>query len=419
MTTMVCVTLFLMAMANVIYGLSLASIENTDRNDDELFWVSINLDVFTDLSQSDLAKTLVIEYTQTIGNGVLIGLAMSSLSTLIYEVHQNKWVHQDGGFVTHRNKEAGIQYLEHLELGDQSHFNAPNIDNGDVAKNLKQSVQNTRMLKFGKKLLRKFKTRYALLKEGADASEWIKAQLEKVCSSRSDIEVESVSNTISGQKSIVVTIQGSEGDDIVILGAHLDSISDVLWNDDTQTGYTESKVSPGADDDASGIMVLMEALRVIIETGYKPKKTVKIMAYGAEEVGLVGSGQIASEYSNDGKNVVGVLNFDMVGYQGLFNFGLSKDYSNFDHSGFVATLIEEYLSDLTYLFVTCGYACSDHASWYENDIPATSVGEVAHPKNPNYHTEGDTIKTLDRDYMGNFAKLAVIYLAELAKGTVA
>lgn len=390
------------------------TIENVDRNDETLFWVSISLAVYSQITP-DVAGSLGVVKSETIGEDVLIGLDMSKLQTIITAIHQNKWIHQEGGFVVHRNKDAGEKYLQHLLEGNQSQFNAPNIDNKDVAANLMQSVQSTGMFTFGKKLLKKFKTRYAFSEKGVKASEWIKKQIEKLCASRSDIVVESVANTVSEQKSIVVTIQGSDqGNNIVILGAHLDSISD------KDGKMSESKPAPGADDDASGVIVLMEALRVIIQTEYKPKNTVQIMVYGAEEIGLVGSEQIASEYSNDGKNVVGMLQFDMVGHKEgtAFNFALSKDFSNLEHSRFVGTLVDEYLG-LTYVFSTCGYGCSDHASWYAHDFPATYAGEGRAFPNPFYHTEGDTFETLDVDYMGNYAKLAVIYLAELAKGTVA
>merc|ERR1712020_749879 len=100
-----------------------------------------------------------------------------------------------------------------------------------------------------------------------------------MCSSRKYINVESVPDTVTKQNSVVVTIQGSgEENNIVILGAHLDSISDA------DPKKANSTLSPGADDNASGIMVLVEVIRVIIVTGYRPKKTVQIMAYGAEEI---------------------------------------------------------------------------------------------------------------------------------------
>ena len=66
---------------------------------------------------------------------------------------------------------------------------------------------------------------------------------------------------------------------------------------------TEDKPAPGLDDDGSGVMVLLEILRVVVETGFKPQKNVQLMAFAAEEVGLLGSDQIANDYKSEGKYI--------------------------------------------------------------------------------------------------------------------
>ena len=80
---------------------------------------------------------------------------------------------------------------------------------------------------------------------------------------------------------------------------------------------TEDKPAPGLDDDGSGVMVLLEILRVVVETGFKPQKNVQIMAYAAEEVGLLGSDQIAKDYKSKGRDygpeVCGTVHFERRG----------------------------------------------------------------------------------------------------------
>ena len=49
---------------------------------------------------------------------------------------------------------------------------------------------------------------------------------------------------------------------------------------------------------------------------YKPAKTVEFMAFAAEEIGLVGSSEIAQDYALNGKNVVSFVQFDMTNYKG-------------------------------------------------------------------------------------------------------
>ena len=65
---------------------------------------------------------------------------------------------------------------------------------------------------------------------------------------------------------------------------------------------TNKKPAPGIDDDGSGVAVLLEILRAAVETGFKPKKNVQFHLYAAEELGLLGSDQIAEDYKSKGRN---------------------------------------------------------------------------------------------------------------------
>ena len=76
----------------------------------------------------------------------------------------------------------------------------------------------------------------------------------------------------------------------MVLGGHLDSISNA--------GSGETMRAPGADDDASGIASMTEALRAMIASGYKPRRTIKMMGYAAEEVGLRGSAAMTARASS-------------------------------------------------------------------------------------------------------------------------
>ena len=80
---------------------------------------------------------------------------------------------------------------------------------------------------------------------------------------------------------------------------------------------TEDKPAPGLDDDGSGVMVLLEILRVVVETGIKPQKNVQLMAFAAEEVGLLGLDQIAKDYKSKGRDygleMCGTVHFERKG----------------------------------------------------------------------------------------------------------
>jgi leucyl aminopeptidase len=251
------------------------------------------------------------------------------------------------------------------------------------------------------------------LQSGIDAANWLKTQWTTIANGRADVSVAlfTHASTISPQPSVVATITGTtHPNEVVVIGGHLDSIN----------GSGSSYAAPGADDDASGVASLTEAFRVAMANGYKPARTVKFMAYAAEEIGLKGSADIANWHRNNLVNVVGVLQLDMTNYKGSsYDFGMVTDNTNAAQNSFVTNLISTYQPGLTWTNISCGYGCSDHASWHSAGFPASMPFEATmSTDNPQIHTTGDTLT-----YMGGtannsvkFAKLAVSFLGELAKG---
>ena len=94
----------------------------------------------------------------------------------------------------------------------------------------------------------------------------------------------------------------------MILGAHLDSIN---RSDESQ--------APGADDNASGIAAQTEILRILKAANATFARNIEIHAYAAEEVGLLGSADLASQASSSGKLITAMLQMDMIGYSATTN----------------------------------------------------------------------------------------------------
>jgi bacterial leucyl aminopeptidase len=193
----------------------------------------------------------------------------------------------------------------------------------------------------------------------------------------------------------------------VVLGAHLDSIN----------GTAEGTRAPGADDDASGVASLTEVIRVLMNSNWRPSRTIEFMAYAAEEVGLKGSAQIATKYKRQRKPVVGVLQLDMTAYQGdPTDLWIFTDYTNAAQNQFVADLAATYLPQLTVGYDRCGYGCSDHASWTGKGYAASFPFEssFAHD-NKAIHTANDTLATFGTQALHalKFTKLALAYTVEL------
>ena len=107
------------------------------------------------------------------------------------------------------------------------------------------------------------------------------------------------------QDSVIASIEGTViPNEIVLIGGHLDSIN-----------ASDQSDAPGADDNASGIAVVSEVLRVVLASDFRPRRTLQFMAYAAEEVGLRGSRAIAREYDLAGKSVLGAMQLDMTGFR--------------------------------------------------------------------------------------------------------
>ncbi|SMC32768.1 M20/M25/M40 family metallo-hydrolase [Moheibacter sediminis] len=281
-----------------------------------------------------------------------------------------------------------------------------------------QNIANTIMQ------LEEYGTRFHTTSTGVQASIDIKEMWQNLVTQaeRSDITVELFNHDFTNQKSVILTIPGTENpEDIVIIGGHLDSGDQSLII-----------VAPGADDNASGIAVLTETLRILLANNFRPSKTVQIMGYAAEEIGLYGSADIADTYKTANKNVLAVAQFDMTNYNGSsFDIALIDDsnlgYTSDDLNLYLIELMEHYNATgnhvITYGSSECGYGCSDHASWSEQGYLASFPFEADFDDiNPFIHTTQDTFANMGSNatHSVKFVKLALEFVIEIAKsGTMA
>jgi leucyl aminopeptidase len=227
-----------------------------------------------------------------------------------------------------------------------------------------------------------------------------------IASGKVNATVETIAHQSTPQKSIKVTILGSKKpNEIVVLGGHLDSIND-----------RDGNAAPGADDNASGSANLLEALRVVLDHA-QPERTVEFYWYAGEESGLLGSREIAEKAKSTNKNVIGVLQLDMTLFPGdgpmtITNIG---DYTNAWLRDYVVAVNEAYIN-IKIVEGTCGYGCSDHASWHRQGFPAVFPFESRmNSSNPNIHSSRDILNNkLNFDHSLIFSKIALAFAMDLA-----
>ncbi|XP_035716217.1 probable leucine aminopeptidase 1 isoform X2 [Folsomia candida] len=246
-----------------------------------------------------------------------------------------------------------------------------------------------------------FPNRYYNNQNGVDAADWVE-RMVKVAIIDPGYEgrvTVTKFNHSCAQHSIIARIEGSDPilkDEFVVFGAHFDSIN----KDDPVNG-----IAPGANDNASGSVTLFESLRVLIETGFVPKRSIEFQWYSAEEVGLRGSGDIAETYYNQGVKIVAMVNYDEVGFRsGPNQFGLLTDYTSPILTALLRLVIEKYCSIL-WINHFCGYACSDHASFTRHGYPTACAS--SYPLSPDIHTPADTADKMSFEQVAEFVKLTV------------
>lgn len=252
--------------------------------------------------------------------------------------------------------------------------------------------------------LTSFDNRSATKETGVAAADWLKSQFERMAVEygRNDTATFFVKTGWYKQPSLVTVIGKDIKAPAIVLGAHMDTLDGHM---------------PGAGDDGSGSSSLMEAARVLLESKTTLKRPVYIIWYAAEERGLVGSQYVVQHFQENSIPVKAAIQFDMTGYRVDANdptMWVFTDYTDKGLSNFVAKLIDTYLH-VPVDYSSCGYGCSDHASWTEEGIPAAFPCESNFDEhNPYIHSSSDTMELLSLEHMTNFSKLAVAFAIELA-----
>jgi len=249
--------------------------------------------------------------------------------------------------------------------------------------------------------LQNFGTRYYTSANGTAAAVQIQKWTEEICGSRCSSVL--FKNTWA-QSSVIVTIpgQGELASQHVVIGAHLDSTA------------SNPQIAPGADDDASGVAVLIETLNVLMQVGYKPQRTLVFQFYAAEEVGLRGSQAIVDQYVRDNIDVYAMVQFDMVGYSVTPPIFIT-DYVSTPLTTCLRQLAAQFKHHPTWGSSSCGYGCSDHASFNKAGYRASFPFESSFSSsNPYIHTANDKIDRLTPSHARLFIELALAAVETLA-----
>lgn len=223
---------------------------------------------------------------------------------------------------------------------------------------------------------------------------------------------------------LIASLPGSGDGPVVVVGAHLDSVSG----------------SPGADDNASGVAVLLETARLLAAAPVPPR--VVLAVFDMEELGLIGARQAARQLGRDG-GVRGMICLESVGYfaDAPGTQRLPVGFERVFPETSAATRADGHRGDFTLvvhrrssagaaamwkraaaasspavtglllrdprpdglLGLLIGLAVppanhlgrSDHAPFWNRGVPALMLTDTANFRNPHYHRSTDVPGTLD------------------------
>ena len=218
-------------------------------------------------------------------------------------------------------------------------------------------------------------------------------------------------------QNVIAFLPGSDAtlkDEFIVVGAHYDHLGWGGKGSGSRMPDT-SAVHNGADDNASGVAAVLEiAERLALGKG-APKRSVLFMAFGAEEMGLLGSKFFTSNPLIKKENIKQMFNLDMVGR-------LNPDSPSLTIGGTgtaegIESLLEAQSKDRDFSLATTpdGYGPSDHASFYVEDIPVlfffTGITE-------EYHTPADDVETINfkgEKAIADFAYDLIVDVASMEK----
>jgi len=269
-------------------------------------------------------------------------------------------------------------------------------------------------------------TRYYDSETGRASSEWLYKKIltytKKFASEEQKplISVEPVRHPWK-QNSIIIRISPPDAlvsDPITVLGAHVDSLNkeNPFWR------------APGAGDDGSGTVTILEAYRALLVAGYIPASPLEFHFYAAEEGGLRGSQAIASSYESSGKVVRGMIQFDAASFH---KAGTREEIAVITNENQVDAALTEFLIQVIDRYLDIPWVkdvypsgptgrspSSDHASWTRAGYQSChSIEAQFKNANPYFHTVNDRIDISPEfsfEHLLQFSKLAVAFGIEMS-----
>ncbi|UCE19821.1 MAG: M20/M25/M40 family metallo-hydrolase [Gemmatimonadota bacterium] len=207
-------------------------------------------------------------------------------------------------------------------------------------------------------------------------------------------------------KNVIATKPGVvHPDSVIMMGAHYDSA--VIDGTDPYVW------APGADDNASGVVGVLEAARILADVDFDC--TIKFVCWSAEEWGYFGSEHYAERAYNQGEKIGLYINYDMLGYidedDPVRDIDIGWNPTGQPYADLMAEMVTTYTSlvPITYPAAPVG---SDYGPFMAYGYDILSVMES--DPYPFIHSAGDIIDRMNFSYMCEAVKMGLATLATVA-----
>ena len=184
----------------------------------------------------------------------------------------------------------------------------------------------------------------------------------------------------------------------IVIGAHYDHLG--RGGHDGSVARNPNDIHYGADDNASGTAGLLEVARILTAQQRQLRRSIVLMAFSAEESGLIGSKAWTSNPLLPLADNVAMLNMDMIGRLkdnklSLGGVGTSPEFRK---------LVENLNQGFTLQLSEDGFGPSDHSSFYAKQIPVLFFFTGTHE---DYHKPSDTADKLNYDGQAKVVGLVI------------
>jgi hypothetical protein len=216
----------------------------------------------------------------------------------------------------------------------------------------------------------------------------------------------------AGTRNVIMVLPGEDPilkNEYIVIGAHFDHLG-MGGPGSSSRAVDTIAVHHGADDNASGVAMMLELAQEFAETKGSHKRSIICIAFTGEEMGLLGSKYFADHPSVDLSKVNAMFNLDMVGRLNetrtlqISGAGTAEGLKKILYSDNDTTKFKIAFSDE-------GYGPSDHSSFYGKNIPVVYYSTGAHL---DYHTPADTWDKINYTGMVEISSLIFKTASDLA-----